>query len=156
MGKEIERKFLLANEGWRAQVQGSVDIRQGYLSSNEECSIRTRISGDKAFLNIKSATIGVERTEFEYPIPLADGNEILRQLCGDQLVEKTRHYIPAGAHTWEVDVFRGANEGLVVAEIELGAADEPFERPAWLGEEVSSDPRYYNVRLIEHPFKNWV
>ena len=104
---------------------------------------------------IKSATLGVERLEFEYTIPVADAEVMLARLCGTRVLAKTRHYVPAGAHTWEIDEFEGANAGLVAAEIELARADEPFVRPAWLGAEVSADPRYYNVCLLEHPYTQW-
>jgi adenylate cyclase len=155
MGKEIERKFLVADDTWREQVHRSVDMRQGYLCSGKGASVRARISGDEAYLNIKSAVPGIERIEFEYAIPRADADRMLATLCPHPLIEKTRHYIRCGRHTWEVDVFGGANQGLIIAEIELGDVDEQFERPAWLGQEVSGDPRYYNNRLAEHPFKDW-
>jgi adenylate cyclase len=158
---EIERKFLLADDGWRAQADGGVVMRQGYLSASlpaqeVKSSIRVRIAGEHANLNIKSATLGITRQEYEYPIPLADANELLDTLADDPLIEKTRYHVQHGTHTWEIDVFAGDNQGLVVAEIELSSADESFERPAWLGEEVSDDPRYYNVCLVKHPFKDWL
>lgn len=160
MATEIERKFLLADDGWRAQADDGVVMRQGYLSTSlpaqeVKSSIRVRIAGEHANLNIKSATLGITRQEFEYAIPLADANELLDTLADGPLIEKTRYHVQYGAHTWEVDVFAGDNQGLVVAEIELAAADENFERPPWLGEEVSADPRYYNVCLVKHPFKLW-
>lgn len=155
MAREIERKFLVTGEGWRQGVERSVRYRQGYLSSDKGCSIRVRVSEAGAHLNIKSATLGVQRHEFEYAIPLADAHEMLDTLCSGPLIEKTRHYVPHGGHLWEVDVFEGDNAGLVVAEIELAREDEPFERPDWVGEEVSQDPRYYNVCLVEHPYKTW-
>ena len=156
MAKEIERKFLVTDDSWREQVQRSVDMRQGYLFSSKESSVRARLCGDQAYLNIKSATLGIERTEFEYPIPRADAVQILAQLCGDRVLEKTRYYLPCARHTWELDVFSGANKGLIVAEIELSDVNEQFDRPAWLGKEVSDDTRYYNSCLAEHPFKDWV
>ncbi len=152
---EIERKFLLANDDWRAQVDAGVVMRQGYLAATEKSSVRVRIAGEQANLNIKSATLGITRQEYEYPIPLADANELLDTLANGPLIEKTRYHVRHGSHTWEIDVFAGDNQGLVVAEIELSAEDEVFERPAWLGDEVSDDPRYYNVCLVKHPFKNW-
>ena len=155
MAHEIERKFLVTGDGWNTQVSKHVDYRQGYLASDKSCSIRIRVSDTRAHLNIKSATLGVERLEYEYEIPLGDAHEMLDRLSCGPLVEKTRYYVPQGGHTWEIDVFKGDNAGLIVAEIELARADEPFERPAWLGEEVSEDPRYYNVCLARNPFKNW-
>jgi adenylate cyclase len=114
-----------------------------------------RIEGERANLNIKSATLGVRRQEFEYPIPLAEAEEILDTLCEQPQIEKIRYLLPYGGHTWEIDVFAGENEGLVVAEIELASEDEAFERLAWLGEEVSGDTRYYNVCLVRHPYREW-
>lgn len=160
MATEIERKFLLAGDGWKQQADAGVVMRQGYLntaSSDQQgkSSVRVRIAGDQANLNIKGATLGVTRQEYEYAIPLADANELLDTLADGPLIEKTRYHVRHGTHTWEIDVFAGDNQGLVVAEIELAAADESFERPAWLGEEVSDDPRYYNVCLVKHPYKDW-
>jgi len=147
MGREIERKFLVTGEGWREAAVAAVPMRQAYLASDPACSVRVRIEGEAARLNIKSAELGVERLEFEYPIPVADAEQMLARLCTTAPVEKVRYRVPWGGHVWEVDVFEGANAGLVVAEIELAEPDEPFERPPWIGREVSDDPRYYNVML---------
>lgn len=155
MGREIERKFLVTGDGWRAAAVDAVPMRQGYLATDPACSVRVRIEGGSARLNIKSATLGVERLEFEYPIPVADAEEMLARLCTTPPVEKVRYRVPWGGHVWEVDVFEGANAGLVVAEIELPDPDAPFERPPWVGEEVSHDPRYYNVMLARHPYREW-
>lgn len=155
MAIEIERKFLLRSDAWRGAVVRSVPMSQGYLAADPQCSVRVRRQGTEAFLNIKSATLGVERLEFEYPIPVADAETLLQQLCGGRMVIKTRHYVPCGRHTWEIDEFEGANRGLVVAEIELDHTDETFERPAWIGREVSDDRRYYNVCLLENPYSEW-
>jgi adenylate cyclase len=155
MATEIERKFLLRDDAWRAHADGGTRMRQGYLLGSEKASVRVRVSGDRAHLNIKSATLGVQRREYEYEIPLADAGEILDTLCEGPLIEKTRYHVRHENHTWEIDVFAGDNQGLVVAEIELGAVDEHFARPSWLGEEVSHDPRYYNVCLVKHPYKDW-
>jgi len=155
MAIEIERKFLLQDTSWRDQVTRSVAMRQGYLAAQPACSVRVRIEGDAATLNIKSATLGIERQEFEYAIPRDDAEAMLRTLCGERTLCKVRHYVHHGAHTWEIDEFEDANAGLVVAEIELASADEAFERPGWLGAEVSDDPRYYNVCLLEHPYRDW-
>lgn len=155
MAIEIERKFLVQNDGWRDLARPGQRMRQGYIGGMEKASVRVRQTADRAWLNIKGATLGVQRREYEYPIPLDDAAEILDELCSGALIEKTRFDVPFAGHLWEVDVFEGANAGLVVAEIELGAADEAFERPDWLGEEVSDDPRYYNVCLVTHPWRDW-
>ena len=154
MAREIERKFLLKNDSWRASVEHSWPLRQGYLCGNGRASVRVRIAGKDANLNVKSATLGVERLEFEYPIPVDDARALLSDLAG-RVVEKTRHEVRVGGHCWEIDEFEGDNAGLVVAEIELDDADEPFDRPDWLGEEVSEDPRYYNTELARHPYSRW-
>ncbi len=160
MSIEIERKFLLINDDWRAQADNGVVMRQGYLNSvsfdnEQKSSVRVRIAGEQASLNIKGATLGITRQEYEYPIPLADAHELLDTLADGPLIEKTRYHVQHGAHTWEIDVFSGDNQGLVVAEIELASEDEVFARPSWLSEEVSADTRYYNVCLVKHPWKNW-
>lgn len=155
MGREIERKFLVTGDGWREAAVAAVPMRQGYLASDPACSVRVRIEGCEARLNIKSAELGVARLEFEYPIPVADAEQMLARLCTTPPVEKVRHRVPWGGHVWEVDVFEGANAGLVVAEIELSDPDEPFERPPWVGREVSDDPRYYNVTLARRPYRDW-
>jgi len=155
MAIEIERKFLLRDDSWQASADSGVIIRQGYLAGSEKSSIRVRIAGDQANINIKSATLDITRQEYEYPIPVVDANEMLDSLCEGPLIEKIRYHVPNEKHLWEIDVFSGDNQGLVVAEVELGSADENFERPGWLGEEVSDDTRYYNVCLVNHPFKDW-
>jgi adenylate cyclase len=155
MAIEIEHKFLLANDDWRKHVVRSTQYRQGYLSSQPTSSIRVRISDERAWLNIKSATIGTHRHEFEYEIPMSDANEILTCLCTKPLVEKTRHFIVIEDNTWEIDEFTGANEGLIVAEIELSEIGQPFTKPSWLGLEVTHDLRYYNNNLARHPYSEW-
>jgi len=155
MAIEIERKFLLRDDSWRATADDGVLIRQGYLAGSEKSSIRVRIASDKANINIKSATLGITRQEYEYPIPLAEANEMLDTLCEGPLIEKTRYHVLHAKHRWEIDVFSGDNQGMVVAEVELGSVGEGFERPDWLGEEVSDDTRYYNVCLVKHPYKDW-
>lgn len=155
MAIEIERKFLVTDDSWRAGAPRCERFRQGYLASDPGCSVRVRLEGEVGRLNIKSATLGIHRHEYEYAIPAADAAELLDTLCAKPLIEKTRYFVEHAGHTWEVDRFEGENAGLVVAEIELDHADEPFERPPWLGEEVSHDPRYYNVSLVKHPFKEW-
>ena len=156
MAVEIERKFLVSGDAWRRDVSRSEPMAQGYLAGPPEsrCSVRVRVAGNGAWLNIKSATLGVERDEYEYAIPRADAERMLATLCGER-VEKIRHHVTVGGHLFEVDEFIGDNAGLVVAEIELSHADEPFERPAWLGREVTPLARYYNVNLATHPYSRW-
>ena len=154
MGIEIERKFLLAGDAWRGLGQ-AVLLRQGYLSSARERVVRVRIEGEQAMLTIKGANVGASRGEWEYPIPLADAVELLDGLCEQPLIEKYRHRIEHAGMVWEVDEFLGANAGLIVAEIELASEDQPFEKPEWIGAEVSGDARYYNANLIRHPFSQW-
>jgi len=144
-------------DAWRSAVRRSTAMRQAYLtgSADGRASVRVRVEGARACLNIKGATLGVRRTEFEYEIPPADAELLLAQLCTGGVVAKTRHELAHGAHVWEIDEFEGENRGLVVAELELGAEDEVFQRPEWLGEEVSGDARYYNVCLARHPYRTW-
>jgi adenylate cyclase len=155
MAIEVEHKFLLANDRWRAQVRRSETFVQGYLTSDAPSSIRVRICGEQAWLNIKSATPGTQRHEFEYSIPLADAEEIVHSLCRRPLIEKIRHFVVVGEHTWEIDEFSGDNQDLIVAEIELSAAGEAFTKPEWLGAEVTDDLRYYNNNLVSHPYNTW-
>jgi adenylate cyclase len=155
MASEIERKFLLRDDGWQRDAGPGVRIRQGYIVASEAASVRVRISGNQAWVNIKGATVGVSRAEFEYPVPLADAEQILEDLCIRPLIEKTRHLMDYAGHRWEIDVFEGENHGLMVAEIELDSENERFEKPPWVGEEVSMDPRYYNASLAKRPFRMW-
>jgi adenylate cyclase len=155
MAIEIEHKFLLANEDWRRSIQKSVKYKQGYLSSQPTSSIRIRISDNQAWLNIKSATIGTQRLEFEYEIPLPDAEEIINKLCG-KLIEKIRHFITHDRNIWEIDEFEGDNQGLIVAEIELAEVGQKFIKPDWLGAEVTQDLRFYNNNLAINPYKNWL
>ena len=161
MGIEIERKFLVAGEGWRDAAVKSVRMAQGYINDmaalregRQNASVRVRIAGDAAFLNLKSRELGSTRQEFDYPIPVADA-EALLALCVGGRIDKVRHYVQHAGHTWEVDEFAGDNAGLVVAELELGSADEAFERPSWLGREVTEELRYYNLALAERPYSRW-
>ena len=155
MAIEIEHKFLLANSAWREQITRSVKYRQGYLNAQATSSIRIRISDDHAWLNIKSATIGAYRHEYEYEIPLPDANEIITTLCRKPIIEKTRHFVINDGNTWEIDEFDGDNQGLCVAEIELSETGQSFSKPPWLGEEVTHDLRYYNNHLAIHPYSKW-
>ena len=152
---EIERKFLVKNTGWRRQAIKSVRFKQGYLGGTTKSSVRVRLEGDKAFLNIKGATLGIVRREYEYPIPMQDAEELLQTLCDKPLIEKQRYYIEYDGHTWEVDEFGGENQGLVVAEVELQREDESLSLPDWVGREVSGEEKYYNVNLIKSPYKSW-
>ena len=155
MAKEIERKFLVAHQAWRESVNTIHVFRQGYLSYDSERTVRVRATEVTGYLTIKGITEGLTRDEFEYEIPLADALALL-QLCERPAVEKKRYIVPNGAHVWEVDVFEGVNEGLVVAEIELGSEDEAFDKPNWLGNEVSGDRKYSNSALSLFPFKDWI
>ena len=154
MAKEIERKFLVKPGAWSPRDAG-IHFKQGYLNAQKERVVRVRIEGEKAKLTIKGVTTGVTRSEFEYAIPVEDAAVLLDNLCEKPLIDKHRHKEVHGGKTWEIDVFHGDNEGLVVAEIELTSESEAFVRPGWLGEEVSSDPRYFNSNLLKNPFKNW-
>lgn len=154
MGQEIERKFLLAGDGWRGLAEG-IDYRQGYLCASKERSVRIRIAGSLGFLTIKGATIGAVRSEYEYEIPLADARSLLNELCPQPQIEKKRYTLAYQGFTWEIDEFFGLNAGLIVAEIELETEDQIFARPAWIGQEVTGDPRYYNAALCVTPFSRW-
>ena len=154
MPREIERKFLLKNDAWRSQVLASRQMSQGYLASGGNVSVRVRVAGDEAWLNIKAGGFVASRQEYEYPLPLDEARELLA-LAEGPLVEKTRHYVEQGALTWEIDEFHGDNSGLVVAELELDSEDADFARPPWLGIEVTELRRYYNVCLVKHPYRAW-
>lgn len=155
MSLEIERKFLVCGE-FRNEATEATEIVQGYLSSTPDRTVRVRIRGEKGYITVKGKAggSGIERYEWEKEIPVDDARELLK-LCEPFPLEKTRFLVPYGGHLFEVDVFHGANRGLVVAEIELGSADEAFEKPPWLGEEVSGDSRYYNSALSVKPFSRW-
>jgi len=154
MAIEIERKFLLKNENWRKQTRRSEYLAQGYLGGTR-CSVRVRIGAGRAWLNIKSMAMGTTRLEFEYPIPQEDAQILLRELADGPVVSKTRHFVELGDHVFEIDEFDGDNAGLIVAEVELGSADESFQIPDWLGAEVTDDARYYNAKLAKHPYCHW-
>ena len=154
MGVEIERKFLVVGEAWRALGEPAL-LRQGYLSVDPARTVRVRIENERGVLTIKGKNSGARRGEWEYPIPLAEAAELLDTLCVAPLVEKYRTRVTVGNHVWEVDEFLGANQGLLVAEIELAAEDEIFLLPEWVGAEVTGDTRYYNSSLINLPFSQW-
>ncbi|WP_411851748.1 CYTH domain-containing protein [Stenotrophomonas sp. LGBM10] len=162
MGIEIERKFLVTGDGWRTAAHAVIPMAQGYIndaaaldSGAQKASVRVRIQGGQAFLNLKSREIGHTRQEFDYPIPVDDARALLALSVGG-LIDKRRHLVEHGGLVWEVDEFLGDNAGLVVAEVELEHADQSIAMPAWVGEEVTDDVRYYNLALAAHPFSRWV
>ena len=154
MGQEIERKFLVHGDVWRSGAKG-LYCRQGYLASAIGCTVRVRVLGGQGFLTIKGRMEGISRSEYEYGIPVQDAHEMLDRLCSRPLVEKYRYHREYAGQTWEVDEFVGENQGLVVAEIELQAADQAVALPDWVGREVSDDPRYLNVNLAKRPYTTW-
>lgn len=161
MGIEIERKFLLQNDLWRSQIQHSERMVQGYLvgaqavrDGSANASVRIRVAGEKAWLNIKSASLGIQRDEYEYSVPLADAEAMLSSLCKGTLA-KLRHHVVVEGSLFEIDEFLDDNHGLIVAEVELDAPDMNYPRPSWLGREVSALARYYNVNLITYPYIRW-
>ena len=155
MATEIERKFLVVGEAWRSATAKTIAMRQGYLTRDGKSSVRVRLTDAEARLNLKAAVVGTTRLEYDWPIARAEAEEILEQLCLRPLIEKLRHIIEVGGRQWEVDEFLGDNAGLVVAELELLAADEEFEHPAWLGREVTQEQRYYNQALALRPYCEW-
>lgn len=156
MAVEIERKFLV-DPSRLPQLSGGIAIKQGYLPSSNNTVTRVRLKGEKAFLTIKGENnaSGLSRLEFEYPIPVADAEQLIRELCQQPVIEKTRYEIPLGQHTCELDIFSGDNRGLIVAEVELASESESFAKPDWFAEEVTGQKRYYNSSLIAEPFSNW-
>ncbi len=151
MKLEIERKFLVDEAIWERARFPSAEIRQGYFSRGADYSLRVRIQDEKALLTIKGKPYGITRKEFEYEIPLTDAEEMLREFCLDRIIEKTRYFIPWKGFLWEVDQYVGTNQGLITAEIELPEEQTVFDRPDWLGREVSNDPRYSNESLATSP-----
>lgn len=154
MANEIERKYLVNKAIWTPEGPG-IHFKQGYLNSQKERVVRVRLQGEQAKLTIKGLTRGVTRSEFEYDIPAEDASVLLETLCEQPLIDKHRHREVHHGKTWEIDVFHGDNEGLVVAEIELQDANERLTLPAWAEKEVSDDPRYFNSNLLAHPFRQW-
>lgn len=158
MAVEIERKFLVDQEKWQAFKQEQdltgKKFQQGYLN-DDGATVRVRIQGDKGMLTIKGKTVGLSRMEFEYEIPLADAEQMLSELCGKPLIEKHRYFYQNHDHTWEVDEFEGENQGLIVAEVELPSEDAHYEKPHWVGEDVSHDKRYFNAQLAKKPYNQW-
>ena len=153
--QEIERKFLVTGDSYRSLAVSHSEILQGYICSGHGHTVRVRTRGDKGYLTIKGpSTDGISRFEWEKEITLQDARELFA-LCRGGRIEKTRYLVPNGRHTVEVDEFHGDNEGLVFAEIELGDVDEPFDRPPFLGDEVTGDSRYYNAYISKHPYSTW-
>ena len=155
MGIEVERKFLVSDESWRAGVTSSTRIVQGYIAQTGSATVRVRVKGDRGFLTIKGHSVGVSRSEFEYEVPVADALAMLDELAQGPVIDKVRHLVPVGGHVWEVDVFAGENAPLVMAEVELADSEEAFVRPDWAGVEVSDDQRYFNVNLARSPYSTW-
>ncbi|MET0026262.1 MAG: CYTH domain-containing protein [Candidatus Thiodiazotropha sp.] len=155
MAIEIERKFLVINDNWKNGVISQATIKQGYLATTEQASVRVRVDGEQANLNIKGTTVGISRREYEYPIPMEHAEEMLDHLVSGAVIDKVRYKVRVAEHVWDLDLFLGANEGLIVAEVELSHEGEGFEMPDWVGEEVSGDIRYYNASLVTHPFCDW-
>ncbi|MBQ0056120.1 MAG: CYTH domain-containing protein [Bacteroidales bacterium] len=170
MGKEIERKFLVESTAFVQEAPNTATdctnckrYHQGYIPTLNGMTVRIRIAGDKGYVTLKDHAVGFTRHEFEYEIPVDDARQMLGLMCEGPQIEKVRYVIPASQHEgdfsaglkWEVDVFRGDNEGLIVAEIEVPSEDTEFDRPSWLGNEVTGDKRYYNSHLCRHPYKEW-
>ncbi len=154
MGKEIERKFLINQDELGALTHGTA-IKQAYISTKDNTVVRARVSGNQAYITLKGKNKGVIRSEFEYEISVIDAEQIIRELCNGPVIEKTRYLVTHCDHTWEIDIFHGENDGLVVAEIELQTEGESFETPSWVTCEVSGEARYYNSNLLDNPFKSW-
>lgn len=155
MGIEIERKFLVKKDKWEQVVKEERSLfRQGYILSDQQKTVRVRLTDTEAFLTIKGQTVGVARPEFEYNIPTEDARHMLDNFCISEL-SKIRYFIPHDGHTWEVDEFLGQNEGLIVAEIELASEDEPFALPEWVDKEVTSEKKYTNSNLAVKPYRSW-
>ncbi|PIE65019.1 MAG: adenylate cyclase [Desulfobacterales bacterium] len=154
MAIEIERKFLLNGDEWRHQAAGTI-YRQGYIPTEDGTTVRIRIAGSSAFLTIKGMSVGLSRPEYEYEIPVDDARHLLDTLCRKPLIEKTRYRIDYHGFIWEIDEFDGVNKGLIIAEIELEQENQSFDKPPWIGKEVTADPRYFNAQLVTHPFSTW-
>jgi CYTH domain-containing protein len=154
MGLEIERKFLVKKDQWQPPHQGKI-YRQGYIHTHSRNTVRVRVVGDQGYLTLKGKTTGSTRREFEYLIPVKDAEEMLDTLCDRPLIEKIRYKITIDGFCWEVDQFLGDNEGLLLAEIELQTEEQTISLPSWIDQEVTDDLRYYNVNLVQNPYKNW-
>ena len=155
MNQEIERKFLVNKAIWnKLEKPQGLYLKQSYLSTNPNKTIRVRVLDKKGYITVKGKPKGLVRPEFEYEIPLKDAQEMIL-LFGENIIEKTRYEIKHNKHLWEIDVFKGDNEGLIVAEIELNSENELFEKPLWVGKEVSHETKYFNSSLQKNPFCNW-
>jgi adenylate cyclase len=154
VGREIERKFLTAGNGWRKGAKRS-RLRQGYLLAGKEKSVRVRLEGGRGTVTIKGRARGLVRAEYEYAIPARDARELLDRLCEKPLIEKARFRVRFGGLVWEIDEFSGNNRGLIVAEVELKSAAQKIVLPPWVGKEVTRDPRYLNANLFKHPYRRW-
>ena len=154
MGQEIERKFLITNSDWQGQVEGQL-YRQGYIPTTDNRTVRVRTVANTGYLTLKGPALNLVRSEFEYEIPLADAQTMLDTLCEPPLIEKYRYRLPVDDVVWEIDEFLGANEGLLIAEVELTSPDQVVSLPSWIGDEVTGDPKYYNSNLARHPFQQW-
>ena len=158
LAQEIERKFLLSSgnaNSWKSLAFKKIHLHQGYLCNNSKASVRIRIEDQHANVNIKSMTVGISRAEYEYSIPVSEATELLHSLCSKPQIKKVRYLVMFAHKCWEIDVFEGDNEGLIVAEIELESEDEIFDLPEWIGKEVSIFERYYNMRLTTYPYSQW-
>lgn len=154
MGKEIERKFLVKDDSWRSMTQG-VECRQGYLNRDMERTVRVRTINEKGFITVKGLTLGKTRTEFEYEIPLVEANAMLDEICEKPIIEKKRYKLEHEGLIWELDEFSGENQGLILAEAELEKETQAFDKPPWIGKEVTGDPKYYNSNLVQDPYSKW-
>jgi len=152
---EIERKFLLNNDDWKKLTHTFKHYKQAYFCNTAKVSVRVRVTDDAAWMSFKSSTIEISRFEYEYVVPLEDALHMIEQFSQGSVISKTRYFVPVGPHIWEIDIFDGDNDGLIVAEIELGHVDESFEIPTWVGQEVSDDVRYFNSNLVSNPYVNW-
>jgi adenylate cyclase len=155
VAQEIERKYLLSSNSWKSLSHKKIRMHQGYLCNNHQSSVRIRIEDQSANINIKSMTVGISRAEYEYSIPVDEAAELLATLCKKPQIQKERYLVNHADKLWEIDVFAGDNEGLVVAEIELESEDEAIELPEWIDKEVSHHDRYYNMRLTSYPYSQW-
>ncbi|MEE9413245.1 MAG: CYTH domain-containing protein [Methylococcales bacterium] len=155
MAIEIERKFLVINNNWKKHISRTIPIQQGYFCHNETVSVRVRATDKDASVNFKNVSIGIQRLEYEYEIPVPDAWEMLKNLCQKPIIEKTRYLVPENDQTWEIDVFEAKNSGLVIAELELETIDQHFSLPGWIDKEVTNDRRYYNPWLCKHPYQQW-
>lgn len=154
MGTEIERKFLVKDESWRAAIRSAATLRQGYLAIDGGMNVRVRTDGTEAWITIKGPATGLKRPEFEWPVPTAEADQLL-DLCQGRVVQKTRYKVMVNHHVWEVDEFAGSNAGLVLAEIEMADEHERIDVPGWVGREVSGDRRFENASLSVIPYNLW-